>query len=231
MNLVMPLLDLLFPPRCIFCRGRVDEDTAAHSVCTPCATAVADPNRCCSRCAQPLIESEQSCTECAGRLFSFTAACAVAEYKGTLKSTIHKYKYKGRKELAGPLGTLLARQIRRSGWPLPDAVVPVPLHQEKLLERGYDQALLLAQVVADELHVPVKKMLTRERSTPSQTKLTAVQRWENVADAFNASWDHEVPRRVILVDDLLTTGATAHFAGRRLLQAGVGELYLAVVGR
>jgi ComF family protein len=232
MNLVMPLMDLLFPPKCVFCRCRIVEETVAQNVCTSCVIEVPQPKQCCNRCAQPLKDKTVPCYECAGRAFSFTEACAVGEYKGALKDTIHKYKYRGRKELAGPLGGLLARQIRLNRWPLFDAVVPVPLHHDRLQERGYNQALLLAQVVGDELHVPVKRLLLRGKATPSQTKLNAKDRWLNVAEAFSiVEHAHQMPARVLLVDDLLTTGATAHFAGQKLLDAGVREVYLAVVGR
>jgi ComF family protein len=230
MNLVVPLLDLLFPPRCVFCRARVEDDPVASGVCAACITHVPHPSQCCDKCGQPLTGAA-FCSECAGRNFSFTAACAVNEYQGALKSAIHKFKYKGRKELAGPLGSLLARQIRLSGWPRADAVVPVPLHYEKLQSRGYDQALLLAQVVGDELQLPVKRMLVRQKATTSQTRLQASERWKNVSGVFASLGEQDPPSRVILIDDLLTTGATAHFAGLQLLRAGVGELFLAVVGR
>jgi competence protein ComFC len=231
MNLVVPLMDLLFPPKCVFCRGKTEDEPVTPGVCRSCYRALPEPEGCCKRCAQPKRDASADCLECAGRVFSFTSACAVDEYKGAIKSTIHKYKYKNRKELAGPLGSLLAVQIRRRGWTAADAVVPIPLHHEKLLERGYDQALLLAQVLGDELRLPVKRLLIREKATPSQTKLSAKERWVNVADAFASVQDQQMPQRIILVDDLLTTGATAHFAGQQLLRAGVREIYLAVVGR
>lgn len=231
MGMLNALLDLLFPPRCIFCRGKVTEDAAPLHVCTPCLDGIPLPDSCCFRCAQPQVADKESCHGCGGRAFSFDGACTVQEYKGAVKNVIHKYKYRGHKELAGTLGGLMARQIRRSRWPSLDAVVPIPLHYDKLMDRGYDQALLLAHVVADELHVPVKKALVRTRPTFSQTRLDASKRWANVAHAFEVAANHTLPERVLLVDDLLTTGATAHFAAQALLDGGVKEVYLAVIGR
>lgn len=231
MSLLLSFLDLLFPPRCVFCRGRLGEDIQIPCVCATCLTELPLPDECCSRCGQPLPSGAGGCRECRGQSFSFAGACAVREYTGPIRTLVHKYKYKGHRELAGVLGALMARQVRLSSWPQPDAVVPIPLHHDRLMERGYDQAALLSQVVADELRLPVKNILVRNIATPSQTKLSAKERWENVTNAFELVKGEKPPRRVLLIDDLLTTGATAHFAGHALINGGACEVYLAVVGR
>ena len=226
MNLFKPLLDLLFPPGCVFCAGRVGEET----ICSPCLAQVPAPDACCFRCAQPFAEQE-TCPQCRGLTFAFKGACTVQAYKGQVKRAIHNYKYHGRKELSKTLGGLMAQQVRRCCWPKTEAIVPVPLHNSRLLERGYDQALLLAQVVAAELQLPLRKALVRKSATPSQTKLPAKERWENVSQAFELAAGQRLPARLLLVDDLLTTGATAHFATLALLGGGAKEVYLSVVGR
>ncbi|MCL5980915.1 MAG: ComF family protein [Firmicutes bacterium] len=132
--------------------------------------------------------------------------------------------------LAGPLGRLLARQIRRCPWPAFSAVVPVPLHPRRS-DRGYDQSLLLAQVIGTELDVPLKVALVRTRSTKSQTRLGAAERWGNVQEAFAGVPGTALSGNILLVDDLLTTGATAHYAAEALLNAGASAVYLAVIGR
>lgn len=144
---------------------------------------------------------------------------------------IINYKYKRQKYIAGVLGKLVAQQVRRSSWPEMDTVVPVPLHPQRLVERGFDQALLLAQVVADELALPVRKVLVREIDTPSQTRLNSNERWQNVKNAFSVRPGYSLTGRILLIDDLLTTGATGNSAGDALLSAGAEEVYLAVVGR
>lgn len=231
MRLLMPLLDLFFPRRCVLCgekSGLAEEDTGA---CASCLQRIQRPDVCCPSCAHPVTDEMQLCPICRNQSFSFSAVCAVTLYRGTVKKTIHQYKYRGCKDLAQPLGKLMAMQIVRCRWPVFHAVVPVPLHREKLLLRGYDQALLLAQVVASELELPVEQLLLRERPTFTQTKLDANGRWTNVAGAFKVVINEEVPQRVLLIDDLLTTGATAHFAGEALLHAGVSQVFVAVVGR
>ena len=231
MSLLSPLLDLLFPPRCVFCRSRDGLENDIDSVCGSCLGKMNDLKGCCPWCAYPQKIRSAGCSACGDRSFAFAGACAVSLYQGDLKRAIHKYKYKGCLELAGPLGKLVSRQVIRSGWPQLHAVIPVPLHQDKLSERGYDQALLLAQVIGSELTLPVKTSLTRTKSTRSQTKLGASERWENVTDAFAPISVMETPKPVLLVDDLLTTGATAHFASEALLAGGAEAVYLAVVGR
>ena len=230
MNLFKPLLDLLFPPSCVFCGGRVGEEIKVLLICSPCLAQVPAPETCCFRCAQPQAKQE-NCPQCYGLTFAFKGACAVQAYKGQVKRAIHNYKYHGRKELAKTLGGLMAQQIRRCRWPKMEAIVPVPLHHSRLLERGYDQALLLAHVAAAELQLPLKKVLIRKSATASQTKLAARERWENVSQAFELAAGQHLPARLLLVDDLLTTGATAHFAAQELLGGGAKEVYLAVVGR
>lgn len=231
MRLLSPLLDLLFPPRCVFCQGREGIENEIDSVCESCLGQVMDPQNCCLRCAFPKNVHWEGCPVCGEREFAFTKTCAVSLYQGSLKTVIYKYKYKGNKNLAGPLGQLVARQVRSSGWPQLDAVIPIPLHPDKLLERGYDQALLLAQVIGSELGLPVKQCLIRTKATRSQTKLGASERWSNVADAFAPISTLELPKQVLLVDDLLTTGATAHFASLALKQGKAKEVFLAVVAR
>lgn len=231
MGFLSPLFDLLFPPRCLFCRDTLRNGTDEGGICPVCLAHIPRPDGCCFFCAYPLHEQQRPCPVCSDRIFSFNGACAVHIYRGTLKKTVHRYKYGGCRHLAEPLGKLLARQVRLCNWPALDAVVPVPLHPKRRQARGYDQALLLARVLGDELRLPVHCCLVRKTYTPSQTKLAARERWENVKDVFGTVAGADIPRCALLVDDLMTTGATAHFAARALLQAGSESVYLAVVGR
>ncbi len=230
MGLLKPLVDLFFPPRCIFCLSRLS-DNALHHSCDVCLAKLPDPLQCCGWCGHPHCSGSDTCPLCREHSFSFKGACAVNLYRGSLKKLVQKYKYKGQKHLAGPLGKLVARQVNRCNWPEFSAVVPVPLHRDRLLERGYDQSLLLAQVIGHELGLPVRRILVRARPTTSQTKLGLNKRWSNVKGAFYVPPKYSLSGRLLLVDDLLTTGATAHFAASSLLAAGADEVYLAVIGR
>lgn len=225
------LIDLLFPPRCVFCAGKPSEVFWELSSCTACLESLPDPGNCCRFCAYPLKNPEEPCPVCQDRHFSFTGACAVSLYGGVLKKNIHRFKYHGYKGLAKPFGRLMARQVIRSGWPHPSLVVPVPLHKKRVMERGYDQARLLASVVAGELGVPVSSALVRSRYTPSQTSLGVADRRKNVREAFLPAENVPVKGSVLLIDDILTTGATADAAATVLLEAGADEVFLAVIAR
>lgn len=225
-----PLLDLIFPPRCLLCGCHPGADQAGVSTCSACLSALPAPSACCRRCGCPRLPPYYPhCPYCGGRRLAFEAACTVGVFRGKLKKTVHDYKYGGRMRLATPLGRLVARQVESSGWPRLSFVVPVPLHPEKRKERGFDQALLLAEAVSTELGVPLRQALQRTRPTLSQTRLSAEERWRNVEDAFSVPVGMRVDDNVLLVDDLLTTGATAHNAARCLAAAGAKMVYLAVV--
>jgi ComF family protein len=231
MGLLNPLVDLLFPPRCVFCSRRLGDEESPFFTCEVCLSQVLEQDKCCNWCAYPFTVGQDTCAFCREHNFSFIGASAVGLYSGRLKKVVQKYKYGGQKHLAGALGKLMVRQVLSCSWPEMSAVVPVPLHKQRLLERGYDQSLLLAQVIGDELRLPVKQVLGRLRPTPSQTKLGHKDRWHNVQGAFSVPPEYRLSGRMLLVDDLLTTGATAHFAANALLTAGADEVYLAVIGR
>lgn len=231
MRLLTPLLDLLFPPRCIFCRGFLNDGQYGLDICQRCYHSLLNPAECCLRCGYPISDQDQLCPACHDKTFSFQGTCALNVYQGYLKQVVHKYKYKGCRHFAQTLGRLAAYQVKRCNWPTLHEIVPVPLHPQRLAERGYDQAFLLARVIGDELKLPVSQTLVRTRPTVSQTRLGSMNRWDNVKNAFAASPERFVSENILLVDDLLTTGATAHNAAEALLCAGAVNVYLAVVGR
>jgi ComF family protein len=152
----------------------------------------------------------------------------VAHYEDPLRTAIHAFKYRGQRGLAQPLGKLLAAHA--SGLASRDAViVPVPLHASRQRQRGYNQAALLAAVCASQLAIPVEmRGLRRTRATRPQVGLHAAARHENVAGAFTAT-----PRgaralagkRVLLMDDVTTSGATLEAAARALHQAGAASVW------
>ena len=159
--------------------------------------------------------------------------CAVAcEYEGPLRDILHAFKYDGRRSLAAPLGTLL----RDAGGPVlagADAVVPVPLHPWKRLQRGFNQSADLART----LGVPVRSVLWRSRATRAQAGLTPGQRRRNVAGAFALiPWPRRASMTIekqilVLVDDVMTTGATLDACARVLERAGAREVRTLALAR
>ena len=143
-------------------------------------------------------------------------------YGGPMAAAITRFKYAPVPELARPLGELLAREMTRFEFDV-DAVVPVPLHPSRLFERGFNQAALLAAPVARALRVPhLPRALERTRATEKQADLDRSARLRNVASAFRAR--ARVPARILLVDDVRTTGATQNACGTALRAAGCTDV-------
>jgi ComF family protein len=169
------------------------------------------------------------CGACSANPPPFDWARSAAVYSGVVREAIHAFKFSGRAPLARPLGALML-----DGCGPPDgvkAVVPVPLARARERERGYNQAALLAERIADGWGVPLRaRWLVRLRDTPAQSALTAEERRANVRHAFGAS-PAVRGEHVVLVDDVLTTGATAAECSRVLRAAGAATVGVLTVAR
>ncbi len=165
------------------------------------------------------------CEACAPLLEPRPGAIGAFVYGGPLADALQRFKYGGRSDLAAPLGALLAKAAGRHAGHV-DAVVPVPLHRRRLRTRGFDQTALLARPVARALGVAFEpRRLVRTRATPPQVGLDAAARSDNVRGAFLARPRPRRPR-VLLLDDVRTTGATLEAAARALQAAGTREVRL-----
>jgi ComF family protein len=164
-------------------------------------------------------------------LRGFDAAYCFGSYDGKLRELIHLYKYGRIQTLARPLADFLVRAL-----PLDerfDAVTPVPLHWRKQWQRGFNQAELLARAIARRRGIPVVRALGRARYTQTQAGLSNTERRKNVAAAFRCRRAARTlaGRRVLLIDDVLTTGSTAAACARMLKQAGAASVVVATVAR
>ena len=164
-------------------------------------------------------------------LRGFDAAYCFGSYEGTLRQLIHLYKYGRIQTLSKPLADFLAAAL-----PLDerfDMVTPVPLHWRKQWQRGFNQSELLAQAVARRRGVPVLRALGRTRFTKTQAGLSNTERRKNVAAAFRCRRASQAlaGQRVLLIDDVMTTGSTAAACARALKQAGAVKVVLATIAR
>lgn len=214
-QLVWAGMDLIFPPRCGGC------DKAGERFCPTCLAALAYlPPSVCVQCGYPLPSTGQCAAIHPPGTVAMAGIRSVLFFEGSLQRALHRLKYKRDIILADSLACLLREAWRT--YDLPGGVVmPVPLSAERLHERGYNQAGLLAHAFAELMHLPYRPAAAaRVRHTVSQVKLSAVQRRENVAQAFAAKPRAVAGETIILIDDVCTTGATLAACAEALRAAG-----------
>lgn len=207
------LLGLLFPDRCIGCRR------VGALLCRACAAQLPRyPARVLLSLPAPVPPYLREVR-------------VVYTYQGVLRQAVHALKYEGQRRMALPLGTLLAAYLHEQPMPA-DAIIPVPLHTHRLQQRGFNQSALLGRVLADSTNIPlVTGRLARLRDTPSQVGLNMWQRQTNMHAAFVWRGTAAAPARVLLLDDVLTTGATTHACAEVLHAAGVREVRVLALAR
>jgi ComF family protein len=210
----------LLPLRCLLCgaAGELDVD-----LCAACATELPRNRSCCARCALPLPAPAALCGECQRHAPPWQAAWAPFRYGWPLDRLESRFKFGG--DLAA--GRTLAALWRREAppEPLPELLLPVPLHRRRLRQRGYNQALELAKPLARHFGLPLcRDVLLRTRVTAAQTELDALARRRNVRGAFAVRAGSALPAHVAILDDVMTTGATLAECARVLQRAGVARV-------
>jgi ComF family protein len=230
-------LSFFYPEICQYCREQWAEP-AEGFICAECARQVQfiEPPFC-SRCGLPFageLTTPFECANCAEIELHFSYGRAAVRATGMVLDLIHRWKYQRALWLEPFLARLLIQQVSlhvvAHDW---DLIVPVPLHREKLLEREFNQAEHLACRLGQALQLPVcRSAVKRIAATPTQTKLTRAARNENMRRAFAPAITEPVRgRRVMLVDDVLTTGATTNACARVLRQAGAAEVCVWTLAR
>ncbi len=212
-------LDLLFPPRCVGCRTR------GAWLCRTCREQVQPVlPPICERCGQG-IESGDLCRACRRRPLAIDGLRAAAYLEGPLRQAVHRFKYEGLRELVPMLGEILHEGYLQVTITC-DVVVPVPLHQARQRQRGFNQATLLAQELSRRTGLPTASDLLRVRDTQPQVGLGAAARRDNVRDAFACRGRASLGgKRILLIDDVCTTGATMEACAAALYQTGVAAVW------
>ena len=231
-----PGAELLYPRQCIECNG--EADPGYDYLCWNCASRInfmkAPLCRVCGNTVEGRVDAAFVCHHCRHTPRQFDLARSVARYDGVLRNLVHTYKYSQ--------GIWLVRDLVRLlevGWKSHffleeiDGVVWVPLHPTRQRSRGFNQACLLAVRLSQRVGLPIiRGVIRRDRATQSQTRLTARQRTINVLKAFSCPrLDRVEGKRLLLVDDVMTTGATVNEVARCLRAAGTSAVHVLTVAR
>ena len=218
---------VVFPPSCALCG---EHSATGRDLCAACAVELPFNRSCCARCALPLATPALACGECLRKPPPFDAAIAPLRYEWPLDRLVTRLKFSVDLAVGRVLAELLQDAVRSAADRI-DLVVPVPLHLQRLRERGFNQALELARPIARRLGLPLDHaVLARTRATPPQTGLAAAERRRNLRDAF-AVRGTLAGRSIALVDDVVTTTATVRACARALKQAGAGRVEVWAVAR
>lgn len=228
-NLGSGLVNLLLPPRCHICRTVMSDAGPLH-ICDQCLAAlpiIIPPV--CTSCGIPFdgAGEDHSCGRCLTLPPPYRAARAALRYEGACRDLIHNFKYQQKSYLRRPLGLLTAQLLGPFvAEQQPDLLLPVPLHVTRLRERGFNQAILLGEILSKQWQIPLLRQgLQRIRPTTPQVELSRDLRLKNLLEAFTVRDISSIAgRRIMLVDDVFTTGSTLTACTHALLHAGCREV-------
>lgn len=221
-------LQALYPRRCPICHDIVQpKGKLACPACEKKMRPVGEPR--CKKCGKPLEkEEEEYCGDCWKCSHAFEEAAGIFLYDKVMKDSLLKCKYGGRKEYLDYYGQAMAHYGEKylSRWQ-PHALVPIPLHRTRMRQRGFNQSACLADAVGKALDIPVcGHMLEKTGKTRAQKELDEKGRRMNLKGAFSTGKDFRPLPRIVLVDDVYTTGSTVDEAAKCLKAAGAGKIYV-----
>lgn len=227
---------LFLPLACPWCGDLLPAVSKPQDLCRACLDGILPPGpSSCPRCMQPhatLSATSHLCQACLCKPPPFERVHVVGRHAGTLKQAIHRFKYRDDPALNACMAQLLLDRLETTldGF-RPDLVIPVPLHPRRLRKRGYNQALELARPVAKHFEVPLESnLLHRARDASAQQSLNARQRHSNLQGAFTLN-GRVMASRILLIDDVMTTTATARACCAPLRAGGARAIQVAVLGR
>jgi len=229
-NWINIIQDYLLPPTCILC-GNPGHNS--RDICHSCYTHLPRNNLCCYRCAE-ILETPTTapvlCGRCLSRHPAFDETYAPFIHQGAIRHLIGTLKFGANYKNARLLGMLLADHLKQTAE-RPDLILPVPLHKARYRERGFNQAIEIARTVAKEMQIPLDlTSCRRHRDTPHQTQLPAKKRRKNLKNAFSLIKPIHA-KHIAILDDVMTTGSTAHELASVLKKAGASRVDVWVCAR
>jgi ComF family protein len=230
-------MGMLFPPSCLVCDRLIDEEVDQTLICGACRAQLSDQKPACRRCARPLPElanPTELCTVCLKSRFRFDRAVALGVYGDRLRDVVIRMKQTRDEPLALAMGRLLAEKCQE----MPVArdislIVPVPMHWQRRIWGGSNAPELLSETLAGQLGKPLAtRLLACRRKTSKQGTLLRTERRKNVRRAYRVTKGYDIRRaHLLLVDDVMTTGATLNEVARTLRRAGAEQISVAVAAR
>jgi len=219
-------LDWIYPPVCASC------GEPGARLCGECHSKIKFiKGKSCLTCGVSFRGMADDCSVCQTISRPYTAVRNLADYTGVIRECIHALKYENNQGLGVVFSDELAAVVVAAGWS-PDLVVPVPLSRQRMAERGYNQAACLAKPLAARLDIRYHPYgLARTRDTASQVGLSGEDRRRNVTGAFQAIPEVVAGKKVLLVDDVMTTGSTLEACASALTESGAGAVYCLTLGR
>ncbi len=219
-------LDWLYPPRCCNC------DTRGFVLCDACLAEIDVLNQYqCKKCGYPVKKNQLFCENCSQIEPFYDHMRSWAVYAGIVREAVHSLKYKKNLALGAILAKPLIEIITKNNWPI-DIVIPIPLSRFRKRQRGYNQAALISTNIALELDLPHSNNAVRRiKETETQVSLDVNKRFTNLNDAFYANPAKLNKRKVLLIDDVITTGATMHNCSKTIKNAGADQVYCLSVAR
>lgn len=226
---------LFYPATCVVCSANIGNGEYLCADCSHRAPRIVAPF--CAKCSEPFpgaITQSFRCANCEHRTVYFDCAVAAYRSRGLVRKVLHQFKYGRQRHLRYPIASWLVESLsdpRLRGRHF-DLIVPVPLHPARERERGFNQAALLAELIAIPAAVPSRPALERIRYTTTQTAYDRAERMENLRGAFRLRKNRDVRGlRVLLIDDVLTTGSTLSECARVLRRAGAVSVHGATAAR
>ncbi|MDF2473390.1 MAG: hypothetical protein K0R21_1172 [Anaerocolumna sp.] len=235
-NLFEPIINIFYPRRCPICGNiATPRGELACPACRETISLIQEPR--CKKCSKP-VESEEAeyCLDCFKKKHKYRKGFALWLYDGAMKKSMGDFKFHGRKEYGKFYVSEIMKRYSTDIMAIaPDVIVPIPIHRSKLVKRGYNQAEILAKGLGNELGIPVlSHLLLRNKKTLPQKQLNDKERLKNLEQAFEFSveerekFSNEI-RKVMLIDDIYTTGSTIEACTNKLLQNGIEEVYFICV--
>jgi len=233
-RLMRGIIEFVFPKICLSCKSKFNALDNENYICQPCRAKIKRniPPFClaCGRHLEKQSLNKSICPGCLRKKLHFDRAFSPCLYEGVVKELIHEFKYNGKDYLGKPLSEIMIEFIREYDLPIDylDLIIPMPLHKTRLREREFNQAEILSRHIASEFKVNLAlETLRRYRPTKTQTGLPINDRFSNVRDSFSVSKNCNLQdKNVLLVDDVLTTGATSSEAAITLKNTGVNIVFI-----